>query len=209
VASVRLEQELAPERLTRALNGVLPRDIGVRSVGIAADDFDALRSAGRKRYRYQLWNAPERSPLRAKRFAHIPRPLDVAAMQRAAASLCGEHDFSSFRAAGSQVKTSVRTIFSLALTGEPGGEIRVAIEGSGFLRHMVRNIVGTLIEVGHGRRAADSMEALLAARDRDLAGPTAPACGLTLEAVMYSDPGVGRVAAGVASIGHSTGKTPA
>jgi tRNA pseudouridine38-40 synthase len=186
VASLELESEWLPDRLLRALNGVLPRAVAIREISIAHKDFDARRDATGKRYRYRIWNAPMRSPLRAARFAHIPKPLDIGAMRQAAAWLLGEHDFASFQAAGSDVRTSVRCLERLDVTGEAAGEIEIVAEGRGFLRYMVRNLVGTLIEVGHGRRAADSMTSLLESRSRTSAGPTAPAVGLTLERVEYA-----------------------
>jgi tRNA pseudouridine38-40 synthase len=181
VASFQLAKEWAPDALQRALNGVLPRDVAVCDARLAEAGYDALRAIRRKRYRYRIWNARHRSPLRAARFAHVPRPLDLAAMRGAAAGLVGDHDFSSFRAAGSDARTSSRTLYRIEVRGDPGGEVEVLVEGSGFLRYMVRNIVGTLLEVGHGVRPADSMAELLVARDRAQAGPTAPAHGLTLE----------------------------
>jgi len=185
VASFALAGAWPPERLLRALNGVLPRAVAVRAVEPAPDGFDALRDATGKRYRYRIWNGAARSPLRAARFAHVPRPLDVVAMRAAAAGLVGEHDFRSFQAAGSETRTTVRRLGRLDVCGDPGGEIHIVAEGNGFLRHMVRNLAGTLIEVGLGRRDAGSMSALLAAVDRRAAGPTAPAEGLTLEHVHY------------------------
>jgi tRNA pseudouridine38-40 synthase len=201
VASLVLERGWPADRLQRAMNGVLPRAVAVRSAALAPDGFDALRDATGKRYRYRIWNGAVRSPLRAVRFAHVPRPLDLAAMREAAARLAGEHDFRSFQAAGSDVLTTVRRLWRLDVEGEPGGEVHLVAEGSGFLRHMVRNLAGTLIEVGLGRRAPGSMEALLAARDRREAGPTAPAEGLTLEHVHYGevDGEVDRAGAGAAS----------
>ncbi len=187
VASFSLDRPLEPEKLQRALNGVLPREIAVRAVRTVADDFNALRAARRKRYRYRIWNHPVRSPLRAGRFAHIPRALDVERMARAAAHLVGEHDFSSFQAAGSDAKTTVRRLHRLDVEGTPGGEIEILAEGSGFLRYMVRNLVGTLLEVGQGRRSVAWVADTLAARDRTHAGPTAPALGLVLEAVDYGE----------------------
>lgn len=187
VASFTLEHDWAADRLLRALNGVLPRAASVVRCEVAQPGFDALRDARGKRYRYRIWNGTTRSPLRAGRFAHVPRRLDLDAMAEAAAALVGEHDFRSFQAAGSDVLTTVRRLHRLDVDGVPGGEIHLIVEGTGFLRHMVRNLAGTLIEVGHGRRPADSMAALLEARCRDEAGPTAPAEGLTLESVDYAD----------------------
>jgi len=183
VASVEVGRDTPPERLRDALNGVLPPDLAVVEAALATPHFDARKDARGKRYRYQIWNARTRSPLRAGRFVHVRGALDVAAMAEAATAFEGEHDFGSLRAAGSSVGSSVRTITRCRVEGRAGGEIVVHVAGSGFLRHMVRNLVGTLLEVGAGRRRADSMAELLAARDRSLAGPTAPAHGLTLEAV--------------------------
>lgn len=202
VAAVRVETAMAPDRLAGALNGVLPAGVAVLSCEAAPDDFDPRRQAVSKRYRYQIWNGPVRSPLRADRFAWEARPLDLGAMQRAARDLLGEHDFRCFQAAGSSVQTSVRTLTVASVDGVPGGEIRLELAGSGFLRHMVRNVAGTLIEVGLGRRPADSMPALVASRDRGQAGPTAPAHGLTLVEVVYP-PRAGN------DPGHSVGKSEA
>lgn len=185
VASVRVESRLAPERLRQALNGVLPSDLAVRSLEVAPEGFDARRDARSKLYRYALWNAPTRSPLREARSLCLERPLDVAAMREAAGALVGTHDFRSFQAAGSSVATSVRSLSRLAVEGQAGGAIDLWFEASGFLRHMVRNLAGTLIEVGSGRRPAWEMPALLAARDRGRAGRTAPARALTLVRVRY------------------------
>jgi tRNA pseudouridine38-40 synthase len=205
VASFALEVAVEPGKLERALNGVLPREASVRGVREAPTEFDALRSAVGKRYRYRIWNHPVRSPLRAARFAHVPQPLDLGAMAEGARSLEGEHDFRSFQAAGSDARTTVRTLARLAVSGSPGGEIEIVAEGSGFLRYMVRNLVGTLIEVGLGRRSAASLAGILAARDRGRAGPTAPAKGLVLEAVRYA-PGWGP---GTGAPSTSDGKTAA
>jgi tRNA pseudouridine38-40 synthase len=187
VASVRLETALEPERLQRALNAALPEDVAVRAIAVAPDDFDARRHATGKLYRYSLWNAPERAPLLRRRALCLLRPLDLATIRVAAAQLVGSHDFASFQAAGSQVTTTVRTLRRLEVTGAPGAGVDLWFEGDGFLRHMVRNLAGTLIEVGSGRRDPEGMTALLAARDRSRAGPTAPAHALTLVSVSYGD----------------------
>ncbi len=188
VASVRLATRLAPDVLRRALNAALPDDVAVLALEPVHDEFDARRDAVGKLYRYALWNAPDRAPLRRRRAFCLLRPLDLAAIRCAARDLVGCHDFSSFRAAGSQVQSSVRELRSIEVTGAAGGAVDLWFEGSGFLRHMVRNLSGTLIEVGSGRRDPHGMTALLAARDRHRAGPTAPAHGLTLVSVSYPDP---------------------
>jgi tRNA pseudouridine38-40 synthase len=157
----------------------------VRDLRVAPAGFDARRSARSKLYRYALWNGPVRSPLRAARAFCLPQRLDVEAMREAARALVGTHDFRSFQAAGSSVATTVRTLLRLEIRGAPGRALALDFEGTGFLRHMVRNLVGTLVEVGTGQRAAGQMPALLAARDRSRAGRTAPAHGLTLLRVRY------------------------
>jgi tRNA pseudouridine38-40 synthase len=186
VANARFETRLDPPTLVRALNAVLPRDVAVREIAPVADSFHARRDARSKLYVYRIWASPVRSPLRERTALWVPVPLDLPAMQRAAAALVGTHDFASFQAAGSEARTTVRTLTRAALEPE-GALVRCGFEGPGFLRHMVRNLVGTLLEVGRGRRAADSMAALLAARDRTCAGPTAPPHGLTLVRVCHGD----------------------
>ncbi len=185
VAGVRVETRLAPAELQRALNAVLPADLAVLAVSEAPAGWHPRRDARRKLYRYAIWNGSVRSPLR-ERFAHfVPRPLDVGAMGLAAKTLVGTQDFRSFQAAGSGVEQTVRTLFRAEVLGEAGRVVAIELVGDGFLRHMVRNVAGTLIEVGLGRRGPATLPALLAARDRGQAGPTAPARGLTLVSVAY------------------------
>ncbi len=186
VAAASLGRDFEPETLQRALNAHLPPDVVVREVASCPADFDPRRQAWGKVYRYRVWNARERSPLRARRSAFVPARLSLESMAHAAATLVGERDFACFQAAGSGITDTVRHLRRLDVTGVPGAEIAFEVEGSGFLRHMVRNLVGTLLEVGKGKRSADSMGALLASGDRRLAGPTAPARGLTLVRVLYA-----------------------
>lgn len=186
VASVDLEHVLEPRVLVRALNARLPADVAVLRVEEVAPRWLATDEARAKLYRYRIWNGAVRSPLRAARFARVAEPLDVGAMRRAAGAFVGTHDFAAFRASGSSARTSVRTIGSIAIEGRSGDEIAVDVIGEGFLRHMVRNLVGTLIEVGRGRFPVEAAERILASRDRREAGPTAPALGLTLVRVWDS-----------------------
>lgn len=180
VASLVVPTALTPEILARALNARLPADVAVVSCAEVPAGWDALREARAKHYRYEIWNGPRRSPLRAGRFAWIKEPLDVAAMSVAGEVFVGTHDFACLCAAGTDVKTTVRTLTRLAISGESGGAIRLDVEGQGFLRHMVRNLAGTLVEVGRGRWAPERAAEILASRDRGQAGPTAPAEGLCL-----------------------------
>ena len=189
VASLRLDGELEADRLRRALNGVLPRDVAVVHVARAPDAFHARRDARSKLYRYRVWNGRDRSPLRERRALCVTHPLDLAAMRRAARAFEGSHDFSSFRAAGASTASAVRRLLRLEVAGEAGAGVELLFEGDGFLRQMVRILTGTLLAVGSGRWAPEDMPAILAARDRRRAGPTAPARGLTLVAVRYdADP---------------------
>lgn len=187
VASARLDTALSPDRLRLALNGVLPRDVAVLEVALAPEGFHARRDATAKLYRYSIWNGRTRSPLRAARSLCLQRPLDLSAMRQASLALVGQHDFASFQAAGSNVTTTVRTLLRLEVEGEAGGAVALLCEGTGFLRHMVRNLAGTLIQVGSGRRDPAELPAVLAARDRRRAGPTASAHALTLVGVRYPE----------------------
>jgi len=188
VASCAPQTSLPPVDLRRALNAVLPRDVAVVEAALAPAGFHARRSARGKLYRYALWNGPVRSPLRERTHWGLRTPLDVGAMRVAAAPLVGTHDFAAFQSAGGGTRTSVRSLERLDVEGEPGGEILLWAGGGGFLRHMVRALVGTLVEVGRGRRPAGDLPAVLASRDRGRAGPTAPARGLTLVRVDYGNP---------------------
>jgi len=168
----------------RGLNSVLPRTIAIREVVEAAPDFDARFSARGKLYRYQIWNEETRSP-RLDRFVwHDRRPLDVARMNEGARLLVGRHDFAAFRAADCERKTTVRTVTRLEVTRE-GSLVTLEIEADAFLKNMVRIITGTLVEVGRGRRAVESIPALLQSGDRTQGGITAPPQGLTLVRVDY------------------------
>lgn len=188
VAAVSVPTRLGAGELQRALNARLPKDLAVVACEDAPRDFHPRYDARSKLYRYVVWNGRARSPLRERTAHWVPVPLDVEAMGQAAGALEGHHDFASFKAAGSDVEDTVRTLHRAEVTGGPGGEVRLELEGSGFLRHMVRNVAGTLIEVGLGKRPPEGISGLLEARDRTLAGPTAPARGLTLVWVSYAFP---------------------
>jgi tRNA pseudouridine38-40 synthase len=160
-----------------------PVDLSIAGVDTVADDFDPRRAACRRSYRYRIWTRAEPSPFWRRYAWHVPWALDLGAMRTAAAHLLGEHDFSSFRAAGCDAVHPVRRVF-VSTVEHHRDLLSYEIEATAFLRHMVRNIVGTLVEVGQGRRSPD-LCALVAARDRTLAAATAPALGLCLTAVRY------------------------
>jgi len=184
VASLRAPRDLPMKAWTAGLNALLPDDLACVRAESAPEGFDARRWARGKRYTYTILCTAVRSPLERGRAWEIRRPLDVDAMRRAAPALLGLHDFSAFRAADCPARTTVREIRRLDIR-QSGERTEIAAEATAFLKHMVRNIVGTLVEVGHGRRAADSLAALLEGRDRTRAGPTAPAQGLCLDEVFY------------------------
>lgn len=167
------------------LNGLLPDDIAVVKAEEVRPDFDPRRWSEGKRYRYLVSNRRTRAPLR--RFTHweVFQPLSIDAMQTASRSLLGKHDFTSFRGAECQAATAVRELRKVEVSGTVGDEIAFVFEGTAFLRHMVRNLVGTLMEVGRQRQQAPWVAEVLAARDRTRAGPTAPPQGLSLEEVFY------------------------
>ncbi len=169
----------------RGLNGTLPADVSIVAAADVGSDFDVRRSGRGKVYRYRVWNAAARSALAHRTSWFVPQRCDPALMERAAQALVGDHDFESFRAAGCQAKTSIRTLTRIAVDSGPGGVIEITVEGNAFLQHMVRIIAGTLVEVGRGRREEAFPAEALAARRRDAAGQTAPARGLTLERVLY------------------------
>jgi tRNA pseudouridine38-40 synthase len=184
VASVFLQREFAPDELRSAVNGNLDRDLRVMHVELADDAFNARFSARGKIYRYEICTAPVVSPFEFRYVYHYRGELDVAAMRRAALPLVGRHDFSAFTVAGPEVEDRVRELTRLDVE-ESGRGVCITAAAGGFLRYMVRTIAGTLIEVGRGHRAADSVGAALVSRVRDAAGATAPAHGLTLVRVDY------------------------
>lgn len=191
VASLVTNAALEPRRLLRSLNALLPGDIAVRSVEAVSDRFHARHSALGRTYRYQVVEGGSVSPFLAGFSAHAPHRLDLTAMEEAAALLVGRRDFSSFRAAGDPSDSSVKEIrrSSMARDGSRPELLHYTVEASSFLQYMVRNIAGTLLEVGRGRLAPTEMARILEARDRRLAGPTAPARGLFLVRVQYPHDG--------------------
>jgi len=168
----------------RGLNAVLPRSIAILAAVEAAADFDARFSARGKLYRYSIWTAPTRAPMRDRYVWHLRRALDVTRMQAAADRLVGRHDFSAFRAADCERKTTTRTVSRLAVA-RSGDLVTVEVEADAFLKNMVRILVGTLCEVGWGKRTPDDVQRILDGGDRRQAGVTAPPQGLALVRVDY------------------------
>lgn len=186
------ESSVPTENFQKALNDILPASVRVLQVSEAAADFHARHSAQAKTYRYRIYRASVCPPFLARYVWHYPYPLDEAAMARAAALVVGEHDFTSFaavdpeRGRDDEPASNVRKIFfcSWERTGE---ELVYSVRGSGFLHHMVRNLVGTFILVGRGTLQPEDVTRILEARKRSAAGATAPASGLYLVGVEYPD----------------------
>jgi tRNA pseudouridine38-40 synthase len=184
VVSFTLQTPRTTDVVLRALNALTPRDISITAADIVADDFDPRRAARSRTYVYRIWNARWPSPFWRRYAWHLPQPLDHDAMHAAAAALVGEQDFSAFQAADCDAENPVRRVLRSEVERD-APLLTYTVEATAFLRHMVRTIIGTLVEVGRGDRPADDLPRLLATRDRAQAGATAPACGLCLQRVSY------------------------
>ncbi len=209
VASFTVRRVIAADVLRRALNARLPSDVRIVSADEVAASFHARFGARAKTYRYRIWNANLINPFERAYAWHVPGPLAIDAMQTAARALEGRHDFASFQAAASARRSTERAVFSSHVfahddsrsaalrpsTGagrpelvESGGcLLTYEISGNGFLRHMVRAIAGSLVDIGRGRRSPEWLSAVVSSRDRTQAGPTAPAHGLFLVRVDYGE----------------------
>lgn len=185
VASARIKASLDDETLARALNAHLPDAVRVTGVETVADDFHARFSATGKSYEYRIWNGPSIPPFIHLYAWHIPERLNVEPMQQASRAIVGTHDFVAFRSAQSINQSTVRDVTHAGWKVPEPSLLVFEISGTGFLRHMVRSLVGTLVEIGRGQRPASDMAALLAAPDRSAAGRTAPPHGLFLVKVCY------------------------
>jgi len=211
VATLQTSSSIPTENWIKALNDILPASIRVLEVTEASPDFHARKSARAKIYRYRMYRGAICPPFLARYVWHYPFPLEEVAMALAAPLVVGEHDFTSFAAVdpersermvtggilnhgehggtrGEAQVSNVRTIFSSVWTRE-GDDLIYTVRGSGFLHHMVRNLVGTFLLVGKGTLSSEDFGRVLAARDRSAAGPTAPACGLYLVSVEYAGGG--------------------
>lgn len=188
--SLSTNSDLANDVLLRAINANTPHDLVVLDVADAPDGFHAIRDAVGKRYRYVIQDGPLTDVFSRSYAWHVPQTLDADAMRTAAKSIVGRHDFKSFEAAGSERKTSIRTVTDLTverIIEKRFQRVLIEIAADGFLYNMVRNIVGTLVEVGRGNQSAEWTSEVLEAKDRQVAGPTAPAHGLFLIEVDYDE----------------------
>ncbi len=192
VASFRIDRQWTPREWLRGLNARLPDDIAVRSAAAVSDDFHARYAASGKLYEYRILNRGERPALDRAYVWHVHKPPDLAAMRTAATYLVGSHDFSSFEGTLTDNEDPVCDLRQLSLSSQ-GDLVRIEAYANRFLKHMVRAIVGTLVEVGHGKRTPAGLRTVLAAKDRTAAGRTAPPHGLFLVRVDYDGVSKGKV----------------
>ena len=185
VASFRTDKAIPVHGIRRGMNSILPPSIAIVGAGEVGADFHPRFSATGKHYRYTLLVRQDRSPRWHDRAWHRPQGVDVARMQAGAAALLGEHDFAAFRAAGCSARTTMRRIDAVDVAVSETDLVTVDVRGNAFLRHMVRIITGTLVEVGEARREVAEVAEILASRDRTKAGQTAPPGGLELLEVFY------------------------
>ena len=179
-----IESPIPTENFPRAINGKLPQDIVVTSAEEVPKGFDLISGPKSKLYRYTIYTGKHRPVMRLNQCWHIPNKLDIDTMDKAAQLLVGKKDFKSFASAADRRKESVRTILRCNVTSEDKW-IYTDVEGDGFLYNMVRNIVGTLVEVGRGRWKSEKIEEILQAKDRTAAGQLAPPQGLCLMWIRY------------------------
>jgi tRNA pseudouridine38-40 synthase len=184
VANFKTDADIPPERYAVALNTLLPGDIRVQSSCAVPDAFHAQFSATGKRYRYTVCNSRPGTALFRRTSWHVAQKLDAAAMQRAAGYFLGSHDFSAFQSAGGVEREPVKTV-TLSRITEDGPFLHYDIAAEGFLYNMARIIVGTLVKTGRGKLKPEDIPGIIAAEDRESAGPTAPAHGLCLMEVYY------------------------
>ena len=179
VAVFDTQARMPAEKMVYAINQRLPEDIRVQESSEVAADFHPRHTDSRKTYEYRIYNAAVQNPMKRRYALWNYYKLDVEKMKEAAAYLVGEHDFKSFCSADTQVESTVRTVYKVAVT-QSGEDIVISVSGNGFLYNMVRIIAGTLLEVGKGRIEPNEMPRILEAKNRQASGPTAPPHGLTL-----------------------------
>ena len=184
VAHFTTRSKMTAEQFHKALNSSLPKDITIKQVNAVPIEFNARRDALRKIYRYTVLNRDYPSALEYKRSWHVPARLNLAKMKRATQALIGTHDFRSFQAAKCGSKSTVKEIYRINFN-KKNVFLSITFEGSGFLKHMIRNIVGTLVWVGKGKLQEEDVKIILKMKDRRKAGPTAPPQGLCLVRVIY------------------------
>jgi len=185
VAHFKTQSQRDVHSMQRALNSLLPPDIVIQKIEKVEEGFHARKHAKSKIYEYRILNRSLRSAFCRGYVWHIPQKINLTQMRKATQGLIGEHDFSAFRTAGSSTRTTIRRVTRAEWKRGRDGLIRFEIEANGFLKQMVRSIVGTLVDVGKGKINVEEFRKILRSRDRKNAGPTAPAQGLFLKEVKY------------------------
>jgi tRNA pseudouridine38-40 synthase len=183
-ATFSVYEDRTLREIVRGLNGLTPDTIRIDEALEVPEGFNARHDSRGKHYRFRIYNARFPHPLELDRTWHVRKPLDATLMHQAAQDLLGTHDFTSFRASDCQAQTTVREMTRVDVVRH-GDEVVIDVEGTAFLKYMVRNFVGTLVEIGRGKMPADAIPSILAAKDRQKAGPTAEPQGLTLLEVFY------------------------
>jgi tRNA pseudouridine38-40 synthase len=185
VGSFKCSTKLPVNKIFMGMNSVLPPDIVVKELEEMTENFHALRDVKSKIYIYKICNQRLRPALGRNYFWHVRYPLDLGKIKKASKYLLGTHDFSCFCATGTDVKDRVRTIVAVEIKTGDDGLIEIKVESHGFLKYMVRNIIGTLVEIGRGKREPEEIKAIIESKNRNSAGATAPAYGLFLKEVKY------------------------
>lgn len=186
VANFKTEKEIDLDKLTHSINGLLKNKVSVLSAEKVGEDFHSRKSAKKKVYLYKILNRSAPATIEKDRVWHVPKKIDLNILREQAKDLIGEHDFNSFRAANCCARSSIKTISKIEILDE-APYVLIRIHGSGFLKQMVRIIVGTLVEIGINRISLDekTIKSILEAKNREIAGITAPGYGLYLEKVLY------------------------
>lgn len=185
VATFETDAKYDEKRWVNSLNALIPREIGIISIVPVEQDFNAISSVKAKAYQYKLWIGPSRNPFMEMVSWRLEQKPNLELMASESQRLVGTHDFSAFCAIGSSAKTKVRTIFELQLIQKTPTLVEIWVLGDGFLKQMVRTIVGTLVMIGRGKIAQGKLKGILEGRNRQAAGETAPAQGLCLVRLFY------------------------
>ena len=187
VANFKTSSSIPTERIPYAINTKLPDDISVYEAADVPEGFHAVFSGVRKEYTYLIYQSRTKDPFYSNRAMFYPQKLDVEKMRQAAARFIGKHDFKAFRTVGSNVKTTVRTVFSYDVE-EDGEIVALRVSANGFLYNMARTLAGTLVYVSEGKIRPDEIDSIFESGDRRKAGPNLPACGLYMTGVWYDIP---------------------
>lgn len=184
IANFKIEKNISPDEIKEYLNHYLPNDISIKAVERVSESFHSRYQSKEKTYLYKIWNEDYSNPFMRKYSMHVDQKLNIDKMVEAARMFVGEHDFTAYSNAKSKKKSMVREIYAIDLLKE-GSFLYIRVRGNGFLYNMVRKIVGTLVEIGLGKRETEEISEIMKDKDRSRAGFMADACGLYLEKIIY------------------------